>query len=84
MKIVLASKENFLLDRGYDLLGISRDKLKIGIINTAFKAVADLAYIDYIKNYYELMRVSGIDFKQFDIQEKTEGEMASTLPQIGI
>jgi len=75
MKIVLASKENFLLDRGYDLLGISRDKLKIGIINTAFKAVADLAYIDYIKNYYELMRVSGIDFKQFDIQEKTEGEI---------
>lgn len=75
MKIVLASKENFLLDKGYDLFGISRDKLKIGIINTAFKAVEDLDYIKYIKNYYKLMNVSGIDFKQFDIQGKTEAEI---------
>lgn len=75
MKIILASKENFLLDKGYDLFGISRDKLKIGIVNTAFKTVEDLAYIEYIKNYYESMNTSGIDFKQFDIQGKTEAEI---------
>ncbi len=75
MKIILASKEKFLLDKGYDLLGIPRDELKIGFINTAFKTVEDQVYIQYMEEYYTLMTSSGIDFKQFDIKEKTEKEI---------
>jgi peptidase E len=75
MKIILASKEKFLLDKGYDLLGIPRDKLKIGFINTAFKVVEDQVYIEYMEEYYKLMESSGIDFKQFDIKGKTEQEI---------
>jgi|GEM_PF-1574154 len=72
MKIILASKEKFLLDKGYDLLGITRDKLKIGFINTAFQVVQDQDYIQYMEEYYALMTAAGIDFKQFDIAGKTE------------
>lgn len=75
MKMILASKDKFLLERGYDLLGIPRDKLKIGFINTAFKVVEDLDYIEYMEEYLKLMDSSGIDFKQFDIKGKTEKEI---------
>ena len=75
MKIVLASKEKFLLDKGYDLLGIPRDKLKIGIIDTAFKVSEDQVYIKYIEEYQALMSSSHIDFKLFDINGKTEQEI---------
>ncbi len=75
MKIILASKEKFLLDKGYDSLGISRDKLKIGIVNTAFKVSEDQVYIKYIEEYYALMSSFHIDFKLFDINGKTEQEI---------
>jgi peptidase E len=75
MKMILASKEKFLLDKAYDLLGISKDKLKIGVVNTAFQAVEDRNYIKYMEEYYTLMTSSGIDFKQFDIKGKTETEI---------
>ena len=75
MKIILASKEKFLLEKGYGLLGIPRDQLRIGSVNTAFKVVEDLGYIEYMKEYFKLMDSSGIDFKQFDIEDKTEKEI---------
>lgn len=75
MKIILASKEKFLLTKGYDLLGIDRKDLKIGIIDTAFKVVEDQEYISYIDEYYELMKVSGINFKYFDIKDKREEDI---------
>jgi len=75
MKIILASKEKFLLDKAYDLFGLSRKELKIGFINTAFKTVEDKDYIQYMEEYFELMASSGIDFKQFDIEGKTEKEI---------
>jgi len=62
MKLILASKEKFLLERGYDLLGIPKKDLKIGMITTAVK-VSDEQYIKYMKEYIELMKSSGIDFK---------------------
>lgn len=74
MKLILASKEKFLLDRGYDLLGIPRKDLKIGMITTAVK-VSDEQYIKYMKEYIELMKSSGIDFKEFDIDGKNEEEI---------
>lgn len=75
MKLILASKEKYLLEKGYDLLGIPRDSLKIGFINTAFKVVEDQDYIKYMDEYFELMESSGIDFQQFDIVDKTEEEI---------
>lgn len=75
MKLILASKEKFLLEKGYDLLGITRENLKIGFINTAFKVVEDKEYIKYMGEYFELMKNSGIDFKQFDIEGKTKEEI---------
>ncbi len=68
-------KRKFLLDKGYDLLGIARKDLRIGFINTAFQVVADQEYIKYMEEYYSLMESSGIDFKQFDIAGKTEEEI---------
>lgn len=78
MKLLLASKEKFLLEKGYDLLGISRENLKIGFINTAFKVlddVEDKEYIKYMDEYFELMQKSGIDFRQFDIEGKTKEDI---------
>lgn len=74
MKLILASKEKFLLERGYDLLRIPREDLKIGIIITAVK-VSDEQYIKYMKEYIELMKSSGVDFKEFDIDGKNEKEI---------
>lgn len=75
MKLLLASKEKFLLEKGYDLLDIPRANLKIGFINTAFKVVQDEEYIKYMREYFDLMELSGIDFKQFDIEGKTKEEI---------
>jgi len=75
MKLILASKEKFLLDKGYDLFGINRENLKIGIINTAFQVVEDLEYITYIEEYFDLMKSSGVDFKEINIKDKTEKEV---------
>ena len=74
MKLILASKEKFLLERGYDLLGMLRKDLKIGLITTAVK-VSDEQYIKYMKEYIELMKSSGIDFKEFDIDGKKEKDI---------
>jgi dipeptidase E len=75
MKIILASKEKFLLNKGYDLCGINRENLKIGIINTAFQVVEDREYIQYIEEYFDLMKSARIDFKELDIKDKTEKEI---------
>jgi dipeptidase E len=75
MQMILASKEKFLLDKGYDLLGVPRKDLKIGLITTAFKVSEDKGFIQYIEEYYDLMRANNIDFKQFDIEGKTEEEI---------
>lgn len=75
MKLILASKEKFLLEKGYDLLGLSRKDLKIGIISTALKGAEDEEYRKYMKEYVDLMKSSGIDFKEFDLDGKTENEI---------
>jgi len=75
MKLVLASKEKFLLDHGYSLLGLPREKLKIGFVRTALNEVKDQEYLNYMEEYFDLMANSGIDFKQFDIKGKSEEEI---------
>ncbi len=73
--MVLASKEKFLLDQGYDLLGLPRKELKVGFVRTALNEVKDQEYLNYMEEYFDLMAASGIDFKQFDIKGKSEEEI---------
>jgi len=75
MKLILASKEKFLLNKGYSLLDIPKKNLKIGLINTALTPVQDQDYLEYIKEYFSKMDLSGIDYKLFDISGKTEEEI---------
>jgi peptidase E len=75
VKIILSSKEKFLLDQGYDLLGIPQEELKIGIIDTALKTSEDQSYLDYVQDYYNSMVAANIDFKILDIDGKSEEEI---------
>lgn len=75
MKLILASKEKYLIDKGYSFLGIPKDQLRIGIVNTAIKHVVDQEYLEYMREYHELMKSSGIDYNEFDIDGKTEEEI---------
>ncbi|MES2223614.1 MAG: Type 1 glutamine amidotransferase-like domain-containing protein [Patescibacteria group bacterium] len=75
MKLLLTSKEKFLITKGYDLLGIPKDKLKIGYITTALKVVADTEYLNYMKEYEIEMRKNNISFEEFDIEGKNEEEI---------
>jgi len=49
MKLILASKEKYLIEKGYSFLGIPLSELRIGIINTALKTSQDEEYLQYIK-----------------------------------
>lgn len=75
MKLLLASKEKFLIKKGYSLLNIPKDKLRIGYINTALKVVEDTEYLAYMKEYEEEMVKNNIYFERFDIKDKTEKEI---------
>lgn len=75
MKLILASKEKYLLEKGYSILGVPKEQLKIGMIVTALKGVQDKEYLKYMDEYMEMMKSSGIDFKEFDIDGKTEKEI---------
>ena len=73
--MILASKEKFLIDRGYGLLGWPEEKLRVGFIRTALNEVKDQEYLRYMEEYFDLMAASGIDFKQFDIKGKSAAEI---------
>lgn len=72
MKLVLASKEKFLIEKGYDLLGIPKEELRIGYITTALQVVEDAEYLTYMKEYEDDMTNVGIHFERFDLKEKSE------------
>lgn len=75
MKILLASKEKFLIKKGYEFLGIPKNQLKIGAINTALNVVEDKVYLQYIKEYRKDMELSGISFEEFDVEGKSKEEI---------
>lgn len=79
MKLLLASKEKFLLQTGYDTLGIPRDKLRIAYITTALNVVDDQEYLSYMAEYDKEMLQSGIYFEKFDLVDKTETEIRDFL-----
>lgn len=72
MKIILASDMSFLLERGYALTGIPKDKLNIGYVTTASKGARDKTFFDTVKDQ---MRTNGYVFQEIDIENVSEKEM---------
>ncbi len=75
MKILLASKEKFLIKEGYNHLGIPKDKLRIGRVTTAIKGSQDANFHAYMQEYAQDMIKDGIYFKEIDIKDKTPEEI---------
>lgn len=79
MKLLLASKEKFLLHTGYALLGIPKEQLRIGFITTAFSVVDDKEYRTYMHEYITEMRANNIFFEEYDIHGKSEHDIRAFL-----
>ena len=75
MKILLASKEKFLIKEGYNHIGIPKDKLRIGRVTTAIKGSQDANFQAYMQEYKEGMIKEGIYFEEIDIKDKTAEEI---------
>ncbi len=75
MKILLASKEKFLIKEGYRHLGIAKDKLRIGRVITAIKGSEDENFAAYMEEYKQGMIKEGIYFEEIDIKGKTAEEI---------
>jgi dipeptidase E len=75
MKILLASKEKFLIEKGYSLLGIPNEQLRIGYIITAQTVTDDLNFLNYLKECDKEMVSRGINFETFDLKGKSEKEI---------
>lgn len=72
MKLLLASNGGFLINSGYNLIGIPKEKIKIGWVTTASKGVSDLSYLDRHKLD---MQTQNLNFEEFDIENKTTTEI---------
>ena len=75
-KLLLASDGKFLIDRGYQLIGIPKDQMKIGYITTASKGARDTAYLE---NHKVAMKEHGYQFEEIDIEGKNEQEIRLAL-----
>lgn len=75
MKLLLASKEKFLIKEGYNYLGIPKNELRIGRITTAIKGAQDEDFKAYMKEYRQDMIKEGIYFEELDIKDKTPQEI---------
>ena len=75
MKILLASKEKFLIKEGYKHLGIPKDKLRIGRVTTAIKAAQDEVFKAYMEDYKQDLIKNNIYFEEIDIKDKTPEEI---------
>ena len=75
MKLLLASKEKFLINEGYKHLGIPKNELRIGRVTTAIKAAQDEEFKAYMEEYRQDMVNSGIYFEEIDIKDKTKEEI---------
>lgn len=72
MKLILASDQSFLLDRGYKLTGIVKDQMRIGYVTTASKVARGKDFFVQVK---DAINVAGYSFEEFDIEGKTIEEM---------
>ena len=72
MKMLLASNGDFLIKKGYQLLGIPKDEIRIGYVTTASKGTPN---DEYIKLHKEMMTEQGLPFEEIDIENKSEEEL---------
>jgi dipeptidase E len=72
MKILLASDGSFLINHGYELLGIPKDKINIGYIITATKVASSL---DFFERHKKALVDNHYKFTEFDIEGKTREEI---------
>jgi dipeptidase E len=75
-KMLLASNEKFLFQKGYSLLGIPFEEMQIGYVTTASKGVDDINYLSIHKNE---MKKRGLDFEEMDIEGKSREELRHFL-----
>jgi dipeptidase E len=75
MKILLASKEKFLIKEGYKHLGIPKDKLRIGRVTTAIKGSQDENFKTYMEEFKQELIQEGIYFEEIDIKGKSVEEI---------
>ena len=71
MKLILASDLSFLLKYGYDLTGISKDRMKVGYITTASK----LSRSPFLEKVKTTIRENGYLFEELDIEGKSKNEL---------
>lgn len=72
MKLLLASNGGFLIEKGYQILGIPKEQIKIGYVTTASKGTKNL---EYLERHRQQMRDNGYNFQEIDIEGKTEKEL---------
>lgn len=72
MKLILSSEGDFLWNRGFELLGLSKSEMRIGYITTAAKGLPDQTYT---QTNEKNMRRAGYAAEPFDIEGKTQDEM---------
>jgi len=70
MKLILGSDLSFLLKYGYNLTGISKDRMKIGYVNTAAKGLNEEKQL-FMQKVKNTIRENGYNFEEIDIEGKT-------------
>lgn len=75
-KLLLASDGKFLINHGYQLIGIPKDQMDIGYITTASKGARDTTYLE---NHKAAMKEHGYQFEEINIEGKSEQELRLTL-----
>ncbi|MEA1929851.1 MAG: Type 1 glutamine amidotransferase-like domain-containing protein [Patescibacteria group bacterium] len=75
-KLLLASNGGFLFAKGYGLLGIPLDQMKVAYITTASKGATSLEYLDQHK---QAMEDAGINYEEIDIEGKSAEDLEKLL-----
>lgn len=75
-KLLLASDGKFLFEKGYKLLGIPINEIRLGYITTAAN---DAPNRGYLETHKQTMKKAGLDFEEMDIEGKTNEELKQFL-----
>lgn len=68
MKLLLASNSEFLITKGYSLLGIPKNNLKIGYVTTAANGSSNR---EHVEQHKQAMHNQGFNFEEIDIENKS-------------
>jgi dipeptidase E len=74
MKLILGSDLSFLLKYGYDLTGISKDKMKIGRVIDASKGEGEQTQL-FMEKVKKTIQENGYFIEDIEIRGKTEDEI---------